>query len=112
MTDPELLNQRFEAHRPHLGAIAVRMLGSSHEADDAVQETWLRLRRADAQRIDDLGRWLAAARAAGDRGELPPLPDDLPADRDRFDAGPFVRVLLLFSSNKRSLLQHLSYYRC
>jgi RNA polymerase sigma-70 factor (ECF subfamily) len=52
------LAQDFERHRPRLRAIAQRMLGSSAEADDAVQETWLRLSRADAAAIEDLGAWL------------------------------------------------------
>jgi RNA polymerase sigma-70 factor (ECF subfamily) len=50
------LAQRFETHRPHLRAVAYRMLGSLAEADDAVQEAWLRLSRSD--RIDNLGGWL------------------------------------------------------
>ncbi|MGH9017384.1 MAG: sigma-70 family RNA polymerase sigma factor [Acidimicrobiales bacterium] len=49
---------RFEAHRDHLRGVALRMLGSSHSADDAVQETWLRLSRSDADAIDNLGGWL------------------------------------------------------
>jgi RNA polymerase sigma-70 factor (ECF subfamily) len=52
------LAQRFEAHRPHLHAVAYRLLGSLHEADDAVQEAWLRLSRTDADAIDNLGGWL------------------------------------------------------
>ncbi|CAM5510061.1 sigma-70 family RNA polymerase sigma factor [Streptomyces abikoensis] len=48
----------FEEHRPRLRAIAYRMLGSLAEADDAVQETWLRLDRTDAAEIDNLGGWL------------------------------------------------------
>lgn len=58
MTDPDLLAQRFEAHREHLRGVAVRMLGSSHEADDAVQEAWLRLTRTDPAAVDNLGGWL------------------------------------------------------
>jgi RNA polymerase sigma factor (sigma-70 family) len=54
----EPLADRFEEHRPRLRAVAYRMLGSVHEADDAVQETWLRLSGADAARIDNLGGWL------------------------------------------------------
>jgi RNA polymerase sigma-70 factor (ECF subfamily) len=52
------LAQRFEEHRPRLRAIAYRMLGSLSEADDAVQEAWLRLDRTDAGAIDNLGGWL------------------------------------------------------
>ncbi|PSJ28564.1 RNA polymerase subunit sigma-70 [Streptosporangium nondiastaticum] len=48
----------FEEHRPRLRAVAYRMLGSLSEADDAVQETWLRLDRTDAAEIDNLGGWL------------------------------------------------------
>jgi RNA polymerase sigma factor (sigma-70 family) len=54
----EWLAQRFEAHRPHLRAAAYRMLGSLTEADDAVQEAWLRLSRADASGVENLGAWL------------------------------------------------------
>jgi RNA polymerase sigma factor (sigma-70 family) len=48
----------FEAHRSHLRAVAYRMLGSMSEADDAVQESWLRLRRSGPAGIDNLGGWL------------------------------------------------------
>ena len=54
----ELLTQRFETHRPHLRAVAYRMLGSLTEADDAVQEAWLRLDRTDADDVENLGGWL------------------------------------------------------
>jgi RNA polymerase sigma factor (sigma-70 family) len=56
--DDDLLAERFQAHRGHLRAVAYRMLGSLAEADDAVQETWLRLGRADAERVENLGGWL------------------------------------------------------
>jgi RNA polymerase sigma factor (sigma-70 family) len=52
------LAQRFEHHRPHLRAVAYRMLGSQAEADDAVQDAWLRLSRSEADQIDNLGGWL------------------------------------------------------
>jgi RNA polymerase sigma-70 factor (ECF subfamily) len=58
MSDSESLAQRFEEHRSHLRAVAYRMLGSSSEADDAVQEAWLRLSRAEGTAIDNLGGWL------------------------------------------------------
>jgi RNA polymerase sigma-70 factor (ECF subfamily) len=54
----EWLAERFEAHRSHLHGVARRMLGSPGEAEDAVQEAWLRLSRADARDIDNLGGWL------------------------------------------------------
>jgi RNA polymerase sigma factor (sigma-70 family) len=54
----EYLARRFEAHRTHLRAVAYRMLGSVSEADDAVQEAWLRLGRSDTGEIENLGGWL------------------------------------------------------
>jgi len=56
--DKDLLAQKFEAERAHLRAVAYRMLGSVAEADDAVQEAWLRLARADAGSVENLGGWL------------------------------------------------------
>lgn len=53
-----MLVQRFEEQRPRLRAVAHRMLGSAAEADDAVQDTWLRLSRADVDGIDNLPGWL------------------------------------------------------
>jgi RNA polymerase sigma factor (sigma-70 family) len=59
MDERELLADRFEANRTHLRAVAYRMLGSVSEADDAVQEAWLRLsRRSDPSELDDLRAWL------------------------------------------------------
>ncbi|TMM02856.1 MAG: sigma-70 family RNA polymerase sigma factor [Actinobacteria bacterium] len=54
----ELLAQQFEEHRPHLRAVAYRMLGSLSEADDAVQDAWLRLSRTDSSEVENLGGWL------------------------------------------------------
>ena len=53
MDEHEWLAERFEEHRTHLRAVAYRMLGSVSEADDAVQEAWLRLSRSDS---DEIGR--------------------------------------------------------
>src|SRR4051812_36669720 len=54
----DFLAQRFESHRGHLRAVAYRMLGSVTEADDAVQEAWLKVSRADTSQVDNLGGWL------------------------------------------------------
>ena len=54
----DCLAEQFEANRPHLRAVAYRMLGSLSEADDAVQESWLRLSRSGASGIENLGGWL------------------------------------------------------
>jgi len=56
--DREVLAERFEASRTHLRAVAYRMLGSRSEAEDAVQEAWLRLSRSDTSRVDNLSGWL------------------------------------------------------
>src|SRR2546423_4658706 len=56
--DEDFLADGFEAHRPHLRTVAYRMLGSATEADDAVQEAWLRLSRADTSDVENLGGWL------------------------------------------------------
>ena len=58
MADQDWLADRFETHRPHLRAAAYRMLGSLTEADDAVQEAWIRLSRADTSDVDNLRAWL------------------------------------------------------
>ena len=58
MGEPDLLAERFETHRNHVRAVAYRMLGSASEADDAVQEAWLRLSRSDASNIENLAGWL------------------------------------------------------
>src|SRR6266545_3718398 len=58
MDETEWLAERFEQHRPRLRAVAYRMLGSLAEADDAVQDAWLRLSQSKAEQIDNLGGWL------------------------------------------------------
>ena len=58
MHDDTWLADRFEEHRSHLRAVAYRMLGSLSEADDAVQDTWLRLSRSDSEEVENLGGWL------------------------------------------------------
>lgn len=58
MDEKEWLADRFEEHRAHLKAVAYRMLGSLAEADDAVQDSWLRLSRSQASEVENLGGWL------------------------------------------------------
>lgn len=58
MNDDDFLTSEFEAHRGHLRAVAYRMLGSIPEAEDAVQETWIKASAADQDNIDNLGGWL------------------------------------------------------
>ena len=58
MDENEFLARRFEQHRSHLRAVAYRMLGSIGEADDAVQQAWLRLSRSDTDGVENLGGWL------------------------------------------------------
>jgi RNA polymerase sigma-70 factor (ECF subfamily) len=58
MDEAEWLTERFEQHRPHLRAVAYRMLGSVSESDDALQEAWLRIREADPEGIQNMRAWL------------------------------------------------------
>jgi RNA polymerase sigma factor (sigma-70 family) len=58
MDDADRLAERFETHRSHLRGVAYRVLGSLSEADDAVQEAWLRLSRSDVSAVQNLGGWL------------------------------------------------------
>jgi RNA polymerase sigma factor (sigma-70 family) len=89
MDEREWLAQRFQEHRPRLRALAYRMLGSTSEADDAVQEAWIRLSRSNAAEIDNLQAWLLSVvgrvalnilRSRKRRGEQPleaHLPDPI-----------------------------------
>src|SRR3954471_11534676 len=61
MDERDWLAERFQEPRPRLRAVAHRMLGSASEADDAVQEAWIRLNRSDADAIDNLEAWLVTA---------------------------------------------------
>jgi DNA-directed RNA polymerase specialized sigma24 family protein len=101
----EWLARQFEEQRPRLRAVAYRMLGSLSEADDAVQDAWLRLSRADASEVENLGGWLTtdvarvarvqrhrpnssrAARHAELRGRFAPE-----ADASESPAGAFLGV--------------------
>jgi RNA polymerase sigma factor (sigma-70 family) len=80
VADNDWLADQFETHRAHLRSVAYRMLGSRGEADDAVQEAWIRLGRSDAGRIENLGGWLTTVvarvsldmlRSRGSRREEP-----------------------------------------
>ena len=84
MNERDYLAERFEEHRTHLRGVAYRMLGSLSEVDDAVQEAWLRLSRADSAEIDNLGGWLTTVvarvcldmlRSRQSRREEPLTPD-------------------------------------
>ena len=63
MADSDLLAAAFEEHRDHLRAVAYRLLGSMADADDAVQDTWLRLTGADTSEVENLGGWLTTVAA-------------------------------------------------
>jgi RNA polymerase sigma-70 factor (ECF subfamily) len=86
MDDSEWLAGHFERHRPHLRAVAYRMLGSLTEADDAVQDAWLRLSRSGAGNVENLGGWLTTIVArvclnmlrSRNRRREEPLPVHLP----------------------------------
>src|SRR5262249_38721415 len=58
MTESDWLAEKFQEKRPHLRAVACRILGSNGEADDAVQEAWFRLTRSDVNSVENLGGWL------------------------------------------------------
>ncbi len=104
MNEYDFLAHRFEEHRTHLKAVAYRMLGSLTEADDAVQEAWLRLARSESGDIDNLGGWLTTVvsrvcldmlRSRRLRREDPlvsRLPDPVVSSED--DTDPETRALL------------------
>ena len=97
MDERDWLAERFEEHRTRLRAVAYRMLGSLSEADDAVQEAWLRLVRTDASEIENLGGWLTTVvarvslnmlRSRNVRGEEPlgvRMPDPIVDSADGTD---------------------------
>jgi RNA polymerase sigma-70 factor (ECF subfamily) len=104
MTQADRLAERFEKHRPHLRAVAYRMLGSLTEADDAVQDAWLRFSRADTTDVANLGGWLTTVvarvclnvlrtrRSRPERSLETRLPDPIVTRDDRGD--PAQEVLL------------------
>src|SRR3954469_11080095 len=95
MDQSNFLGEQFEANRARLRAVAYRMLGSTAEVDDAVQETWLRLSRSDAGAVENLGGWLTTViarvcldmlRSRKSRREEPMGPDvPEPAARDEHE---------------------------
>ena len=97
MDDHDWLTERFEEYRSHLRAVAYRMLGSLSEADDAVQETWLRLTGANTSDVENLGGWLTTVvsrvclnrlRSRSTRREEPldvHVPDPIVRREDLFD---------------------------
>ena len=114
MDDQEFLAAQFEQNRAHLRAVSYRMLGSLSEADDAVQEAWVRLSRSDAEEIENLGGWLTTVvarvclnmlRARRTRGEEPldelRLPDPVV---ERIDGGHPEHEALLADSVGLALL--------
>ncbi|MQA02418.1 MAG: sigma-70 family RNA polymerase sigma factor [Streptosporangiales bacterium] len=95
MSEQQWLEARFEEHRPRLRAVAFRMLGSAADADDAVQDAWLRVSRADTSAVENMGAWLTtvvarvclnALRSRTQRREEPfvRVPDPVVSD----DSGP------------------------
>src|SRR5438128_1798796 len=71
MDDQRWLAERFEEHRNHLRAVAYRMLGSLSEADDAVQDTWLRFSSAGADDVENMRGWLTPTYRASARWSTP-----------------------------------------
>lgn len=98
MDEKNFLAEKFEANRGHLRAVAYRMLGSTAEVDDAVQETWLRLGRTDTGAVENLGGWLTTVvarvcldmlRARKSRREDPlgpEVPEPVASDEHEHDA--------------------------
>src|ERR671916_803588 len=107
MDERDWLAQRFREHRPHLRAVAYRILGSTSEADDAVQEAWIRLSRSNAAEIDNLQAWFVTVvgrvalnmlRSRKRRGEQPleaHLPDPIVDRAEGID--PEHEALLAYS---------------
>jgi DNA-directed RNA polymerase specialized sigma24 family protein len=91
MSDYDWLTAVFEEHRDHLRGVAYRLLGSMSDADDAVQDTWLRLTSADTSEVQNLGGWLTTVVArvslnmlrARQRRREDPVGDGWPAPADQ-----------------------------
>lgn len=116
MNGQEMLADRFEAHRGHLRGVAYRMLGSLSDADDAVQEAWLRLSRTDADEIENLTGWLRTVvsrlcldmlRSAAKRHEEPAgeqLPERIQIPQPGESGDPEEEVLLADSVGRALLV--------
>ncbi|HEX7074040.1 MAG TPA: sigma-70 family RNA polymerase sigma factor [Hyphomicrobiaceae bacterium] len=93
MIDDTWLAEKFEAHRARLKSVAHRILGSEAEAEDMVQETWLRLSRAGAEEVENLGAWLTTvvARAALDRLRARRARHEESLEEDSIEAQPLER---------------------
>src|ERR1700746_2387117 len=132
MNEQDVLAGRFEAHRTRLRAVAYQTLGSASEADDAVQEAWLRLSRTDPGNIENLGGWLTTVVARvclnmlAARREEPvgmDLPESAASDADGADpeqealladsVGPALLVILhtLAPAERRPSLLHDTFSR-
>src|ERR1700704_2414783 len=109
MPTPEQLAEQFEEHRPHVRAVAYRMLGSVNEAEDAVQEAWIRMSRTDVSGVDNLRGWLTTVvarvcldmlRTRASRREQPlhddavHVPDPIVRAISRWDEGPEADAIL------------------
>ena len=106
MPTPERLAEQFEEHRPHVRAVAYRMLGSVSEAEDAVQEAWIRSSRTDVSGVDNLRGWLTTVvarvcldmlRTRASRREDPldvHVPDPIILAISRRDEGPETDAML------------------
>lgn len=94
MADYDLLAAAFEEHRAHLRAVAYRLLGSLSDAEDAVQDTWLRLGKADTSEVENLGAWLTTVVARvslnmlRSRRRETPVGDSWPAAAEAAAAAP------------------------
>lgn len=113
--DAQWLNERFEQERPRLLAVAHRLLGSRHDAEDAVQEAWLRLNRTDPSGVDNLSGWLTTvvARIALDllrkRGvRAAATLDEIPPDVHAIDPSVGTEVVDAVGSALSMLLDQLS----
>ncbi|QMU73091.1 sigma-70 family RNA polymerase sigma factor [Streptacidiphilus sp. P02-A3a] len=113
MNGDDWLAARFESHRGHLRAVAYRMLGSLSEAEDAVQESWLRLSRVEADEIENLGAWLTTVvsrvcldllRSRRSRGEEPVGLSDRVREADESVDDPEQEALLVESVGRAMLV--------